>query len=102
MLIRSPDTATTIAYHSVLRMAEASRLAQLSLENKLPLCCFCCVDYIKCRSPIVEVAPQTKDVSAGDVERIVTDDTGTLIDVRNPNELEETGKIGDAINVPRK
>ncbi|KAI0229633.1 Thiosulfate sulfurtransferase/rhodanese-like domain-containing protein 3 [Lamellibrachia satsuma] len=49
---------------------------------------------------LAKIAPQTKDVSASDVERIVADDTGTLIDVRNPNELEETGKIGDAINVP--
>jgi len=51
------------------------------------------------------VAPQsanTDDVTASDVERMVSEKTGILIDVRNPPELEDTGKIGDAINVPRK
>lgn len=52
---------------------------------------------------MAKVAPQlikTNDVTASDVERMVNEKSGILIDVRNPNELEETGKIGDAINVP--
>lgn len=51
----------------------------------------------------IKVAPQsanTDDVTASDVERMVSEKTGILIDVRNPPELEDTGKIGDAINVP--
>ena len=51
------------------------------------------------------MAPQsikTNDITTSEVERMVEEDSAILIDVRNRNELEETGKIGRAINVPRE
>ena len=42
------------------------------------------------------------DVTTDDVERMVNNISGILLDVRNVKELEETGRIGHAINVPRK
>ena len=47
------------------------------------------------------VSVTAKDVTTADVEQMVNNNSGILLDVRNPNELEETGKIGNAINVPR-
>ena len=66
---------------------------------------FWCVLYTAWHEPFTELRLASvipSDVTTNEVERMVNNISGILLDVRNPNELEETGRIGHAINVPRK